>query len=31
LGESYITVTPLQFDLTHAGLLEQMGRWQWEF
>jgi 5'-nucleotidase len=29
LGDSYITVTPLQFNLTHAALLEQMSRWQW--
>ena len=29
LAEGYITVTPLQFDLTHAVLLEQMNRWQW--
>jgi 5'-nucleotidase len=29
LAEGYITVTPLQFDLTHAALLEQMSRWTW--
>jgi hypothetical protein len=29
LGEGYITVTPLQFDLTHKPLLEQMKAWQW--
>jgi 5'-nucleotidase len=29
LAEGYVTVTPLQFDLTHAVLLEQMSRWQW--
>ena len=29
LAESYITVTPLQFNLTHAAMLEQMRRWQW--
>lgn len=29
LSEGYITVTPLQFDLTHTDLLEQMHRWQW--
>jgi 5'-nucleotidase len=29
LGEGYITVTPLQFNLTHARLLEQMSAWQW--
>src|SRR3954451_10804948 len=30
LAEGYITVTPLQFNLTHAALLEEMKRWQWE-
>jgi 5'-nucleotidase len=30
LGEGYITVTPLQFDLTHAVLLERMKDWQWQ-
>ena len=29
LAEGYITVTPLQFDLTQAVLMEQMSRWQW--
>ena len=29
LGESYITVTPLQFNLTHRALLEQMNDWKW--
>ncbi len=29
LGESYITVTPLQFDLTHAARLKQMEQWEW--
>jgi 5'-nucleotidase len=29
LAEGWITVTPLQFDLTQAVLLEQMSRWQW--
>jgi 5'-nucleotidase len=29
LGEGYITVTPLQFNLTHAALLEQMKSWEW--
>jgi 5'-nucleotidase len=29
LAEGWITVTPLQFDLTQAMLLEQMNRWQW--
>jgi 5'-nucleotidase len=31
LEESYITVTPLQFNLTHAKMLEQMTRWEWRF
>jgi len=30
LDEGFITVTPLQFDLTHAGRLAEMGRWRWE-
>jgi 5'-nucleotidase len=30
MGEGYVTVTPLQFNLTHAALLEQMKPWQWE-
>jgi 5'-nucleotidase len=29
LHEGYITVTPLQFDLTHAALLAEMAAWQW--
>ena len=29
LAEGCITVTPLQFDLTQAVLLEQMSGWQW--
>jgi 5'-nucleotidase len=29
LADGYITVTPLRFDLTHLGLLEQMSRWRW--
>ncbi len=29
LAERYITVTPLQFNLTHHALLEQMKDWQW--
>ncbi|MGH7170145.1 MAG: 5'/3'-nucleotidase SurE [Gemmataceae bacterium] len=29
LAEGWITVTPLQFDLTQAVLLEQMSGWQW--
>jgi 5'-nucleotidase len=27
LAEGYVTVTPLQFNLTHAELLERMGEW----
>jgi 5'-nucleotidase len=30
LGESFITVTPLQFNLTHAAMLEAMGGWKWQ-
>src|SRR5438270_499511 len=30
LAEGYITVTPLQFDLTHAALLRQMSDWRWQ-
>jgi 5'-nucleotidase len=30
LAESYITVTPLQFDLTQRIMLEEMARWRWE-
>jgi 5'-nucleotidase len=30
LAESYITVTPLQYDLTHAARLAEMARWAWE-
>jgi len=29
MGEGYITVTPLQFNLTHAPLLEKMKQWKW--
>ena len=29
LAEGYITVTPLQFDLTDAARLAEMGRWEW--
>ena len=29
LAEGWITVTPLQFNLTEAVLLEQMNLWQW--
>jgi 5'-nucleotidase len=28
LAEGYVTVTPLQFNLTHAGLLEMMREWE---
>jgi 5'-nucleotidase len=27
--EGYITVTPLQFNLTHRAMLEEMGGWSW--
>jgi len=30
LADSWITVTPLQFDLTHRPRLQQMEGWQWE-
>lgn len=30
LGESYITVTPLQFNLTDRAMLEDMKAWRWE-
>ena len=30
LGDGYITVTPLQFDLTHATMLARMKEWAWE-
>jgi 5'-nucleotidase len=29
LAEGYITVTPLQFNLTDAGMLKAMGEWEW--
>src|SRR5437764_8170763 len=29
MAEGYITVTPLQFNLTHHALLEQMKGWDW--
>jgi 5'-nucleotidase len=29
LNDGYITVTPLQFDLTHAALLGRMKGWEW--
>lgn len=31
LAEGYITVTPLQFDLTDRRQLEEMGRWRWQW
>ncbi len=30
LNEGWITVTPLQFDLTHEAMLQEMGGWQWQ-
>ena len=30
LAEGYVTVTPLQFNLTQAALLEQMQGWHWQ-
>jgi 5'-nucleotidase len=30
LAEGYITVTPLQFNLTHAVMLESMRDWSWQ-
>jgi 5'-nucleotidase len=29
MAEGYITVTPLQFDLTQAAMLREMGGWEW--
>lgn len=29
LSEGFITVTPLQFNLTHAAMLERMQPWKW--
>jgi 5'-nucleotidase len=29
LADSYVSVTPLQFDLTHHALLRDMGAWNW--
>jgi 5'-nucleotidase len=29
LAEGYVTVTPLQFDLTQASLLNEMSSWEW--
>jgi 5'-nucleotidase len=31
LDESYITVTPLQFNLTNAAMLEKMKDWEWRW
>jgi 5'-nucleotidase len=31
LGDGYITVTPLQFDLTHRAILNEMNEWKWRF
>lgn len=31
LEDGYITVTPLQFNLTHTTALEEMSRWQWHW
>jgi 5'-nucleotidase len=30
LAEGFITVTPLQFNLTHAAMLEKMDEWRWK-
>ena len=30
LADRFITVTPLQFNMTHVELLQRMGGWQWE-
>jgi 5'-nucleotidase len=30
LGESYITVTPLQFNLTDRAMLAKMVDWNWD-
>lgn len=30
MNEGYITVTPLQFNLTHRGQLEAMAEWRWQ-
>jgi 5'-nucleotidase len=30
MAEGWITVTPLQFDLTHAARLKEMSAWKWE-
>jgi 5'-nucleotidase len=31
MDEGYITVTPLQFDLTNAAMLQLMKGWEWSF
>jgi 5'-nucleotidase len=30
LAEGYVTVTPLQFDLTHQRQIEEMAEWDWQ-
>jgi broad specificity polyphosphatase/5'/3'-nucleotidase SurE len=30
MGEGYITVTPMQFNLTHQEALMDMTNWPWE-
>jgi 5'-nucleotidase len=30
LADGYVTVTPLQFNLTHQGMLERMNAWDWQ-
>jgi 5'-nucleotidase len=30
LAEGYITVTPLQFNLTHRAMLERLQQWEWK-
>ncbi len=30
MAEGFITVTPLQFDLTHAAMLREMSMWEWK-
>ena len=30
LAENYITVTPLQFDLTDHSRLQQLKAWEWK-
>ncbi len=31
LEEGFITVTPLQFNMTHKALLQQMSQWEWQW